>query len=97
MHIYNSLLHSFSSNNFSYEQSNGASALPNSTQFESINPILQNTNVSTIIDQEAGSNNIIMQLEKDFKETIENEVQQHTEEMLSFIDAEIKQISGTGL
>ena len=71
--------------------------MPNSTQYESINPILQNTDVSTIIDQEVGSDNIMMLLEKDFKETIEREIQQHNKELLNFIDAEIKQISGTGL
>jgi glutathionyl-hydroquinone reductase len=71
--------------------------LPNSTQYESINPILHNTDVSTIIDQEVGSDNIMMLLERDFKETIEREVQQYNKELLNFIDAEIKQISGTGL
>jgi hypothetical protein len=39
----------------------------------------------------------MMLLERDFKETIEREVQQYNKELLNFIDAEIKQISGTGL
>jgi hypothetical protein len=39
----------------------------------------------------------MMELEKDFKEMIENEVQQHTKELLSFIDAEIRKTSGTGI
>jgi hypothetical protein len=49
------------------------------------------------MEQESGTDNIMIQLAGDFKETIESEVKQHTEEMLRFIDAEIKQISGTGL
>ena len=71
--------------------------MSNPIQYQSIRAILQNTNVSALIDQEAGSLDIMIQLEKGFKETIENEVQQHTAELLRFIDAEIRQISGTGI
>jgi len=38
-----------------------------------------------------------MQLEKEFTETIESESKQHAQELLAFIDAEVEQLSGTGL
>jgi len=60
---------------FSYKLTNGDFDLSNfnSTQCESTNPILQNKDVSILIDEELNSGSIIMQLEKEFTETIESE------------------------
>jgi len=69
----------------------------NSTQCGTANPILQSKDVSTLIDEELHSGSIIMQLEKEFTETIESESKQHAQELLAFIDAEVEQLSGTGL
>jgi len=69
----------------------------NSTQCESTNPILQSKDVSILINEELNSDSIIMQLKKEFIEIIENESKQHAQELLRFIDAEIEQLSGTGL
>jgi len=84
---------------FSYKLTNGDFDLSNfnSTQCESTNPILQNKDVSILIDEELNSGSIIMQLEKEFTETIESESKRHAQELLAFIDAEIEQLSGTGL
>jgi len=84
---------------FSYKPSNGDLVLSNfnSTQCTPANPILQSKDVSALIDKELMSDSSIVQLKKEFSETIANESKQHTQELLAFIDAEIEQLSGTGL
>jgi len=94
-----SLLIYIQPSHFSYKLTNGDFDLSNfnSTQCETTNPVLQSKNVSTLLDEELNSGSIIMQLEKEFTETIESESKQHAQELLAFIDAEIEQLSGTGL
>lgn len=87
----------FKSNSYHFTKGGSVLTSSNSTQCDSINPLLQNTDVTTILAKGTTGGSLLSELEQDFNAVIYSEEQQHAKELLGFIDAEIKQLSGTGL
>jgi hypothetical protein len=50
-----------------------------------------------MLAKETALGSVLSELEQDFNAVIYKEEQQHAKELLGFINAEIKQLSGTGL